>query len=157
MTTQYIPVHLWDGLQEMLYEHDYRFLQDASRITGIPQKELSAKITGTRGVIAVIPEAAGPWWMGTACPVMSRAGYLWRRCVAPAEANGYCMEHHKGGVHYDDEQFKDIATRVPFRYEGELYWVSEDSDLVFDAYGMPVHRFAVDLKTRTVILHNDAS
>jgi hypothetical protein len=102
----------------------------------------------------IIPEAAGPWWMGAACPVMTRAGYLYRRCVAPAEHNGYCWEHHNGGPHHDEEQFKNIVHRVPFRYDGDLYWVSEDSEDVLDKHGMPVCGFGVDLKTRTVIHHN---
>lgn len=154
MSTQYIPKGLWDGLQDMFFRHDNRFLEKVSLMFSIPIKDLRAKITGTRGVLTLIPEAAGPFWMDAVCPVMTRIGFLSRRCIAPAEHNGYCAEHHKGGVHYDDDAFKDIPARVPFRYDGAVYWVSEDTEDVLDANGMPVYGFVVDLKTRTVILNN---
>jgi hypothetical protein len=154
MSKQYIPKGLWDGLQDMFFRHDNRFLEKVSLMFSIPIKELRAKITGTRGVLTLIPEAAGPFWMGTACPVMTRIGYLLQRCIAPAEHNGYCVEHHKGGVHYDDDEFKDVPARVPFRYNGDIYWVSEDTEDVLNVEGMPVCGFRVDLKTRTVILNN---
>jgi len=152
--SDYIPKGLWDGLQEVFFRHDKFFLEKVSPMLGIPIKELRAKITGTRGVLTVVPHAAGPFWMDAVCPVMTRVGHLCRRCVAPAEYNGYCTEHHKGGVHFDDDMFKDIPMRVQFQYNGLVYWVAQDTEDVLDAYGMPVHEFGVDLKTRTVMYHN---
>jgi hypothetical protein len=153
MTTQYIPAGLWDGLQEICFRHDQKFIQDVARILGVPAIELKRKVLGTRGVPVVVPEASGPWWTGGTCPIMERVGYLWRRCAAPIEGHGACCAHREGGDRFDDEQFVGLERRVPFRYDGEVYWVAEDRT-VLNSFGMPVTAFTVDLKTKTVILSN---
>lgn len=153
MSTQYIPAGLWDGLQEVCFRHDQKFVQDVSRILGIPAIDIKRKILGTRGVPTIIPEAEGPWWIGGSCPIMERTGYLWRRCTAPIEGHGTCWTHLEGGVRFDDEQFTEIAKRVPFRFEGEVYWVADDGTAL-NNFGMPVTTFTVDLKTRTVVVSN---
>lgn len=156
MTTQYIPAGLWDSLQEICFRKDQQFIQDVSRILGIPAGELKRKILGTRGVPTVIPEATGPWWLSTACPIMEQTGYLWRRCMCPIESNGACWAHREGGVRFDDAQFVDMPKRVPFRYQGEIYWVAEDGT-VLNSIGMRCEEFTVDLKTRTVVISNARS
>ena len=156
MSTQYIPAGLWDGLQEICFRHDQRFVQDVARILGVPVIDIKRKVLGTRGVPTIIPEAEGPWWIGGCCPIMERSGYLWKRCMAPMEGHGACWGHIEGGVRFDDEQFAGIDKRVPFRYLGEVYWVG-DNGSVLNSYGMLVSAFTVDLKTRTVVLSNASS
>jgi len=157
MTTQYIPAGLWDGLQTICFRHDQKFVQDVSRILGIPAIDIKRKVLGTRGVPTIIPESEGPWWIGGCCPIMERTGYLWKRCMAPIEGHGACWGHLEGGIRFDDEQFSCAEKRVPFRYLGEVYWVSEEKGSVLNSYGMLVETFTVDLKTRTVVLSNASS
>ena len=154
MTTQYIPAGLWDSLQDVCFRHDTRFVQDVSRILGIPALEIKRKVLGTRGVPTVVPEAAGPWWMDGACPMMERVGYLWRRCGHPQEAHGACWLHKDGGTRFDDEKVQGLVERRPFRYEGQIYWVADDQS-VLNSFGMPVGDFTVDLKTATLSMAND--
>jgi len=156
MTTQYIPAGLWDGLQEICFRHDQKFIQDVARILGVPAIEIKRKVLGTRGVACVVPEATGPWWVDGKCPIMERVGYLWRRCTAPIEGHGSCWAHREGGDRFDDEQFADLERRVPFRYDGEVYWVAENGSAL-NSFGMPVTAFTVDLKTKNVILSNASS
>jgi len=154
MTTNYVPAGLWDSLQEICFRHDQRFIQDVSRILGVPAIDIKRKILGTRGVCMVVPEAQGPWWAGGSCPIMERTGFLWKRCCAPIEESGTCYTHREGGLRFDDEQFQQFMKRVPFRYEGEIYWVADDGTAL-NTFGMLVNAFTVDLKTRTVIISND--
>jgi len=155
MSIQRLPVQLWDSLQETCYRHDNKFIQDISRIIGIPAKDIKRKVFGTRGVLTTVVVEEGPWWVGLQCAVMTQVGYMWRRCGVQCESHGSCWEH-RGlalvGRRFNDVNFKDMPLLTAFNYDGSIYWVAKDGT-AYDSCGMPA-AITVDLNRRLVYLQD---
>ena len=153
---QRIPASLWDAVQEICWRQDQKFLFDVSRILKVPAADIKKRILGTRGVLTIIPTECGPWWTGTQCPVMElECGCMWRRCAAPCEQGDSCWDHRdaKGGLRrYDDPYFTTLPKRRPMRYEGAIYWVADDGN-VMNGFGA-IMPFRMDLNTKTVMKIN---
>jgi hypothetical protein len=127
-----LPAALWESLQEICWRHDNKFLDDASRILGISASEIKRKVLGVRGVVSAVITTDSSWYEGTQCPIMMpTAGEMWRRCVEPAEYNGFCWAHKKGrGMRHDCSYFHSLPKRHPWRFEGELVWVRDDGNVM---------------------------
>lgn len=161
--TQRIPAALWSSLQEICYRQDQIFLQDVSRLIGVPAIDIKRRVLGVRGVptrVEITPETSGPWWTATQCPLMEQTpGNMWRRCGMYCEANGTCWEHRVYRLspllrHYDDPYFKTLRKRRPVRYKDRIYWV-DSSNTVLDDKGVVVDDMTIDLNTRTVYTNNE--
>ena len=161
MTTteqQRLPAALWGALQEMCRQQDLEFIADVSRILRIPAADIKKRILGTRGVFELIPVEHGPWWTNTQCPVMEKiGGSMWRRCDSLCEQGDTCWAHRMcGGFRrYDDPYFVELPKRYPMQYEGIVYWVSANGQ-VMNGFGTIVSEFTMDLNTKTVFKTNGA-
>jgi hypothetical protein len=129
-----VPAGLWDSLQEICWRQDIRFMEDAARILGVSAVEIKRRLLGTRGVLCgvISTGAGGCAYDGTQCPIMVlHPGERWERCSEAAEVNGFCWLHRKGkGQRYDSCFFEGFEKRHPFRFEGEIVWVAEDSSVL---------------------------
>lgn len=127
-----IPAALWESLQEICWRQDNKFIEDASRIIGIPAAEIKRRVLGTRGVVSAVVSSSGAWYDGARCPIMIPGpGEMWRRCCTPAEFNGYCSVHKKGrGLKYDDPYFTTLPKRYPWKFEGGVVWVDDAGTLM---------------------------
>ena len=139
--THRLPAALWESIQDVCYRLDVKFVEDVSRILGIPALELKRRVLGVRGIPTVITVESGAWWTTEQCPVMEKYGSVWRRCCSRIEPAGYCWahKHFKQGPTrkcFDDEIFKTMAVRKAVRFNGAVYWVSEKGDAV-DMRGLP--------------------
>jgi len=155
---QRLPAALWGALQEMCRQQDIEFIADVSRILRIPVADIKKRILGTRGVCELIPVEHGPWWTNTQCPVMEKiGGSMWRRCDSPCEQGDTCWAHRMCGAfrRYDDPYFVELPKRYPMRYEGVVYWVGADGQ-VMNGFGSIVSEFTMDLNTKTVFKTNGA-
>jgi hypothetical protein len=152
--TQRIPAVLWDSLQDVCFRHDLKFLQDVSRIIQVPVADLKRRILGTRGMPTAVSVESGPWWVTTQCPIMLLVGdSMWRRCGSYCEANGTCWAHRTSmSRRYNDPYFEALPKRTAFKYDGDLYWVSEAGDAL-DMTGALVPGLQIDLKARVVFKH----
>ena len=143
-----LPAALWESLQEICWRQDNKFLEDVARITGISASEIKKKVLGVRGAVCSVVSETGPWWVGTSCPIMiPGAGEMWRRCTSVCEINGYCHDHRTGkGMRYDHPYFEDLPKRMPFRFEDEIVWVSEEDGSVLTGGGTVLKNITIDIR-----------
>ena len=131
-TKQRIPASLWASLTDVCYQQDMKFLQDVSRILGIPSSDIRRRILGARGEETMVLVEKESWWETTNCTLLvCGKGGMWRRCSNLAETNTYCWDHRKFTNasntirRHDDPHFREIAKRYPIRIGGEIVWVCE--------------------------------
>jgi hypothetical protein len=135
-----IPAFLWNALQDVFYEQDVTFLKSLAPHIGIPINELKRTILGTRGAMTTIHVGnTDAWWETQLCPLMCRDGAgIWRQCGRYREGMGFCRLHQDFWEptatlkHRDDPWFQRIIRRVPWRYEGEIVWVSTMGDAIYE-------------------------
>lgn len=128
---------LWDSLQEICYKQDQRFLEDVSRILGVPASDVKKRILGIRGAPTAVLVESGPWWVNTTCSIQSRGpGGMWKRCGRLAEPNTYCWEHRHFRTSsdtmklYTDSYFDGMKKRWPIQYMSEIVWVDEEGTVL---------------------------
>lgn len=155
-TIRRMPVGLLDHIQTVCARQDQQFITDVARILGLSgaaAHDMRRKILGTLGTPTVVCTESNPWWTGTQCPVMIQSPCgMWTRCGSMCESHGKCWQHRKSKKPvYTDPAFAEMETRTPFRYDGELYWVSEKDGSVLDSTGTQTMDFTVNLKSRVVM------
>ena len=130
-----VPAALWESLQEICWRQDNKFIEDASRIIGIPAAEIKRRVLGARGVVSAVVSTSSSWYDGGRCPMMLPGpGEMWRRCCEPAEVNGFCGIHKKGrGMKYDNSYFSTLLKRHPWRFEGAVVWVCENGTVLTES------------------------
>lgn len=148
ITPTRIPAALWDSLQEICWRHDNKFLDDASRILGIPAIEVKRRVLGVRGAVSAVVSSTGPWYEGTLCAKMVLCpGEMWRRCSETAEQNGYCWQHKRGVPnHFTNTYFESLPKRYPYKLDGEIVWVGEDGS-VMNGSGTVLEKVHIDRET----------
>jgi hypothetical protein len=148
-----MPVGILDHLQTVCARQDQEFVRDVSRILGVPFNDMRRKVLGVLGTPTLVFTESNPWWMGTQCPIMAqhKTTGMWTRCSHACEPHGSCWDHrHTKSPVYTDPAFSEMATRTPFRFDGDLYWVGDDGS-VLDATGTRHMDFTVNLKSRAVM------
>jgi hypothetical protein len=140
-----IPAFLWEALQQTFYEQDVAFLKTLAPHIQVPLPELKRTLFGARGQLTTLQVGStDAWWETQLCPMRCRDDKgIWRQCGAYREAAGFCRKHRNFWEasailkHKDDPWFQNVCRRVPWRYDGEVVWVSptgdvygEDGDLV---------------------------
>ena len=155
-TIRRMPIGLLDHIQTVCARQDQQFITDVARIlglSGVAAHDMRRKILGTLGTPTVVCTETNPWWVDTQCPIMiqSRCG-MWTRCGSTCESTGACWNHRstKKPVH-TDPVFAEMESRTPFRYDGDMYWVSEKDGSALDSTGTRQMDFTVNLKSRLVI------
>lgn len=155
-TIRRMPVGLFDHIQTVCARQDQQFITDVARILGLPgaaAHDMRRKILGTLGTPTLVCTESNPWWTGTQCPIMIQSPCgMWTRCGSVCESHGKCWQHRKSKKPvYTDPAFAEMESRTPFRYDGELYWVSEKDGSVLDSTGTCRMDFTVNLKSRVVM------
>jgi hypothetical protein len=155
-TIRRMPIGLLDHIQTVCARQDQQFITDVARILGLSgpaAHEMRRKIIGTLGTPTLVCTEPNPWWVDTQCPIMikSRCG-MWTRCGSTCESTGTCWQHRvtKKPLH-TDPAFAQMESRTPFRYDGDLYWVSEKDGSALDSTGTRQMDFTVNLKSRLVM------
>jgi hypothetical protein len=135
--TQRIPAALWSSLTDVCYQQDMKFIQDVSKLLGIPANDIKRRIFGIRGETTLILSERDPWHSTTQCTVMELGkGRMWRRCSNIGEARSYCWDHRKYKHAsetlrlYDDPYFSTMPKRYPVRYMGDIVWVCENGSVM---------------------------
>lgn len=144
---QRIPVHLWDSLQAICFRQDMKFLQDVSRLIGVPTHELKKKVFGSRGIPTTVITESSPWWTSMQCPVMVLHGCIWRRCSGTIETQGTCLKH-RHATHFkrfDDPYFTSMQHLKPIKSLDTIYWADDEGNLV-SADGIPIKDKHLDIK-----------
>jgi hypothetical protein len=155
-TIRRMPVGLLDHIQTVSARQDQQFIIDVARILGLSgaaTHDMRRKILGTLGTPTLVCTETNPWWVNTQCPIMMKSPCgMWRRCGSTCESHGKCW-HHRASKKpvYTDPAFAEMESRTPFRYDGELYWVSEKDGSVLDSTGTTQMDFTVNLKSRVVM------
>jgi hypothetical protein len=152
---QRMPIGLLDHIQTICARQDQQFISDVARILGLgapAANDMRRKILGTMGTPTLVFTESNPWWVGTQCPIMNQSPCgMWMRCGVMCQASGKCMKHRNSKKRvYTDPMFAEMESRTPFRHDGELYWVSNDGN-VLDATGTREMDFIVNLKSRTIL------
>jgi hypothetical protein len=145
-----IPAFLWEALQQTFYEQDLAFLRSLAPHIPVPLQELKRTLFGARGQLTTIHVGnTDAWWETQLCPLRCRhatptgvseprsdnAG-IWRPCGAYREGGGFCWKHRdfwEGTAdlkHKDDPWFQQVCRRTPWRYQGEVLWVSPAGDCI---------------------------
>jgi hypothetical protein len=131
-----IPRGLWTDLEETVIQQDRQFLTEVARSLGLSVPEVLRKCLGTGAPQTVQVLTADcdqcPWW--------SREGNLWRPCprqrLTPTSA---CQMH---GTTTETQQLgsspllASIPTATPVQYNGEIYWLHESEQIVFNEAGL---------------------
>ena len=159
-TKQRIPAALWASLSDVCYQQDVKFLQDVSKILGIPSSDIRRRILGARGEETIVLVEKEPWWETTNCTLtVCDKGGMWRRCSNLAETNTYCWDHRKFTKasdtirRHDDPYLNELPKRYPIRCMGEIVWVCEKGT-VRKANG-EMDTMRIDL--RTCVAYEDGS
>jgi hypothetical protein len=150
-----IPCFLWDSLQDVMYQQDYEFLKEVSKLVRVPPHELKRTILGARGTLTTISVSNTPaWWEGEVCPMMVRTPMgLWKPCGQWKEAHGACCNHRQTSAtvkHKDDKYFQSLPKRNPIKWEDEIVWVSEAGDVVREN-GEPVEGLRICWRSAMVL------
>ena len=149
-----LPPFLWDTLQDVFYEQDAAFLRALAPHVGVPAPELRRTLLGTRGQMTTVHVGnTEAWWETELCPLRCRdAQGIWRQCGHYREGTGFCRKHRdfwEGTAdlrHKNDPWFQQVAQRTPWRYKGEVFWVSTAGDAIRED-GSPVEGIHVCVKT----------
>lgn len=152
--TQRIPAALWKSLQDVCYQQDVKFLQDVSRIIGVPAQDLKRRILHARGEPTIVLVDKDPWWIETQCASMVLGnGNLWCQCSNPAESNTFCWDHRrfqegkrKDLRHIGDPYFQTLPKRWPVRFDKNIVWVDANGT-VLDRFGSRVPNLTIDRTT----------
>ncbi len=135
LQTLRVPKGLWADLEETVIQQDRAFLSEVARSLGLPVAEVLRKVLGTGAPqpIAVLigspseDPACCPWW------IKSAAG-CWAPCTRQRlNPTSACQIHLHAitgptlGIR-SDPRFVTLPTLSPVRYNGNIYWVSEDAD-----------------------------
>jgi len=141
MTTPHtlrIPRGLWADLEETVIHQDRQFLTEVARSLGLPVADVLRKCLGTGApqTVQVLTSAADcdrcPWW--------SREGGLWRPCQRQRITSTSACQMH--GTSSDTQQLgssqflESIPTATPVHYDGEIYWLHEPDQTVFNEAGI---------------------
>jgi hypothetical protein len=140
-----IPAFLWEALQQTFYEQDVAFLKALAPHIQVPVAELRRTLFGARGQLTTIHVGdSDAWWETQLCPLRCRDEKgIWRQCGTYREAGGFCRKHRDfweptdNLKHKDDPWFQNVCRRTPWRYEGEIVWVSCAGDAITEE-GEPV-------------------
>jgi len=141
-TTLRIPRGLWADLEETIIQQDRQFLTEVARSLGLPVQEVLRKILGTGAPqpVAVLSGTVDtdlcPWWTRS-------AHGLWRPCcrlrLNPTSA---CQEHmrnqHAASLESD---LSALPTLQPVNYDGNIYWINEDTVYREDGTIEPSRKF----------------
>jgi hypothetical protein len=133
-----IPSFLWSALQDVFYEQDVAFLKTLAPHIGVPLAELRRTLLGARGQLTTIHVGnTDSWWETEHCPLRIRNSRgVWRCCGHYREGHGFCREHRDFWEpsstlkHKDDPWFAQVTHRTPWRYNGEIVWVSTAGDAI---------------------------
>jgi hypothetical protein len=143
--TRRIPAALLESLQEVCYRQDVQFLQEVSRVIGVPVADLKKRIIGINtGFPTTVLVEEGPWWEGTQCVAMEKNGSLWARCGSYADSGNQCWTHRRPMRLYNDPWFASLPEYKPARIEGRAVWVDKDG-LVYNEFGEILKDWLVDL------------
>jgi hypothetical protein len=152
LENQRIPLGLWESMQKVCAEHDYRFIKDVSRIIGVEASDIRKRVFGVRGIQTTVAVEHGPWWLESQCPVMNkRTGNMWKRCDDRCGPCGFCWSHRSFRPSatlklHNDPYFQTLEKRQPFMLDGTIVWVSEkDGSVMKD--GVRVAGLTIDTKT----------
>ena len=157
-----IPCFLWESLQDVMYQQDYEFLQEVSKLVRVPLHELKRTILGTRGTLTTISVAKQEdWWDKQMCPMMVRNSYgLWKPCGQYREAHGTCCNHRNPTSpfvrHKDDKYFQSLPKRNPLKWAGEIVWVSATGDVVRES-GESIDGLRICWKTAMILSYPDTN
>ena len=143
--TRRIPAALLESLQEVCYRQDVQFLQEVSKLIGVPVSELKQRVIGKNtGFPTAVLTEEGPWWEGTQCIAMEKKGSLWFRCSSYADSGSQCWLHRRPMFTYNDPMFTVLPQYTPARIEGRIVWVDKEG-LVYNEFGEILKEWLIDL------------
>jgi len=140
-----IPALLWESLQDLCFKQDRQFVQDVSRIIGVPVDDIRKRVLGVRGTKTAVLVEEGPYWAKKQCCGMVHEDVFWKRCGFVSEANGFCWTHQDPApLRYDDPSFATLPTLSPYRLEGAVVWVRKDGT-VYTETGDVLKDWTIDI------------
>ena len=140
---QRVPTGLWTHLQDLTARMDDAFLRDVARITKYSFTDLR-RLFPTRGLQTQLAvDTNMPWWHDQQCHMSSKneQSGMWLRCSSVTMEGRCCIKHRNSKCgsdmkFYDDPYFKTLPKRLPYRINGEVMWVDEDTGKIYTLSGI---------------------